>query len=110
MKKFQLTDMKGGWFVGDFEPTLLPTKDFEVAVKKYQKGNYEQKHLHKVSTEWTVIVSGKARMFDQVFSENDIIVIEPGEATDFLALEDTVTVVVKTPSTKNDKFIVDQEA
>jgi quercetin dioxygenase-like cupin family protein len=107
LKVFKLGDMKGGWFMGDFEPTLLASKDFEIAVKKYPQGSHEHKHFHKISTEWTVITSGKVRMFDQIFHENDIIVIEPGEATDFTALEDTTTVVVKTPSSKNDKYLVD---
>ena len=29
MKKFRFEEMKRGWFIGDFEPTALKTKDFE---------------------------------------------------------------------------------
>jgi hypothetical protein len=36
----------------------------------------------------------------------DIITIEPGEATDFEVLEDTITTVVKLPCVKDDKYII----
>ena len=39
MKTAKLTDMIKGWFVGNFEPTLLKTNDVEVAVKEYRKGD-----------------------------------------------------------------------
>ena len=39
-------------------------------------------------------------------SAGDIIVLEPGEATDFRALEKTTTVVVKMPSVLGDKYPV----
>ena len=45
-----------GWFVGDFEPSLYKTQDFEVAVKRYLEGAVEKRHTHKVATEFTVIV------------------------------------------------------
>ena len=31
MKKFKLDDMKGGWFVGNFEPSVMKA-DFEVGI------------------------------------------------------------------------------
>jgi quercetin dioxygenase-like cupin family protein len=96
-----------GWFVGDFEPSVLKSKDFEVAVKSYAKGDIEDKHFHKVATEITVIVSGRVRMVDKEWGPGSIITLEPGLATDFLAIEDSVTVVVKTPSVLGDKFQID---
>ena len=83
----------------------MHSDDFEVAIKRYQKGAHEARHLHKVATEITVIVTGKVEMSGTIYEADDIIHIPPGEATDFRALEDTITVVVKTPSVKNDKFI-----
>ena len=35
----------------------------------------------------------------------DIVVLEPGEATDFVALTDASNVVVKVPGAANDKFL-----
>lgn len=104
MKVSSLDDMIKGWFVGDFEPTVLKSKDFEVAVKSYAKGESEEAHFHKIATEITVIVSGLVRMVDREWGPGAIITLEPGSVTDFLAIEDSVTVVVKTPSVMGDKY------
>lgn len=107
MKVEHLNDMTKGWFVGNFEPSLYKTNDCEVAVKSYVKGDKEKKHYHKVATEITAIVKGKVNMFDTEYLEGDIVVVEPGEATAFEALEDCINVVVKIPGINNDKYEVE---
>lgn len=105
MKTAKLSDMTKGWFVGNFKPSLLMTNDVEVAVKSYNKGDYEAEHYHKIATEITVITSGSVRMNGVVYHTGDIIVMEPGEPTDFECLEDdTKNVVVKYPGANNDKY------
>jgi quercetin dioxygenase-like cupin family protein len=98
--------MTKGWFVGNFEPTVLKTDQFEVGLKQYKKGDVEAKHVHRIATEITVIVSGEVRMNGQNFKAGQIIVLDPGESTDFSALTDVTTLVVKTPSAKDDKHLV----
>ena len=93
-----------GWFVGQFNPSAYSSNDVEVAVKRYNKGDREGVHHHRIATEVTVIVSGAVRMNQVEYSQNDIIVIDPYEATDFLALEDVITVVVKMPGALEDKY------
>lgn len=106
MKQAKLNDMTRGWFVGNFEPTLLKTADVEVAVKEYKKSDYEARHYHKIATEITVIVSGRVRMNGAEYAAGDIVIMEPGEATDFECLEDgTKNVVVKHPGASNDKYL-----
>ena len=105
MKSGKLQDMVKGWFVGDFEPSLLKTGACEVAVKSYKAGDSEELHHHKVATEVTLILSGRVLMCGKEWGEGDIVVLEPGEATDFVALTDAVNVVVKTPGAKNDKYL-----
>lgn len=98
--------MKKGWFIGNFEPTLNKIDQFEAAVKCYNKGDSEKKHYHKVATEYTCIISGSVEMNGITYTEGDIIIMEPGEPTDFLCLEDnTKNLVIKVPSVKNDKFL-----
>ena len=100
MRTARLEDMVKGWFVGNFEPSLIKTNDVEVAVKSYNKGDYEEKHYHKIATELTVIIQGVE------YKKGDIIVMEPMEATDFECLEDgTQNVVVKYPGANNDKYL-----
>lgn len=104
MKKVRLDSMTKGWFVGDFEPTLIQTREVEVAVKEYKKGDFEESHYHKIATEITVICSGRVRMNGVEYEKGEIIIIEPFESTNFEALEDTITTVVKYPGASNDKF------
>ena len=106
MKTAKLKDMTKGWFIGNFQPTLLKTNDVEVAVKTYAKGDYEEQHYHKIATEYTVIVSGRVKMNGVEYRAGDIVVMEPGESTDFECLEDgTMNVVVKIPGANNDKYL-----
>lgn len=100
-----LNDMTKGWFVGNFEPTLIKTNDVEVAVKYYKAGDAESRHYHKIATELTVVVSGNIRMNGVEYTDGDIIVIEPGDVTDFQALTDAVNTVVKFPGASNDKYL-----
>jgi hypothetical protein len=97
--------MINGWFVGNFHPTILSTNDVEVAVKKYKKNDCEVSHFHKIATEITVIIEGEVEMNGVKYSAGDIIKIEPDQVTDFKALQNTTTVVVKHPGANNDKYI-----
>lgn len=108
MESYHLDEMLRGWFVGAFTPSVYITHDVEVAVQDFKVGDHEKKHLHKIVTEITVIVSGTARMNGKEYSAGSIIKISPGESTDFEALEDTVTTVVKLPGALNDKYVVEK--
>jgi hypothetical protein len=107
MNHSNLHNMVKGWFVGGFSPNAFYTEACEVAVKQYRAGDYERKHFHKIATEITLILSGRVRMCGREWGSGDIIVLSPGEATDFEALVDTLNVVVKVPSAINDKYIVE---
>jgi quercetin dioxygenase-like cupin family protein len=105
MKIFTLRDMKGGWFIGDFEPSCCRATAFEVGSKQYRKGDSEPEHVHRIATEVTLILSGRAAMNGRELNNGDIVLLEPGEPASFDALEDTVTVVIKFPSVTNDKYL-----
>lgn len=104
MQITKLDNMVKGWFVGYFEPSLIKTKDVEVAVKHYRAGDYESPHFHKIATELTVIITGEVEMNGIMYSSGDIITIEPGECTDFKVLSDSITTVVKIPGAIHDKY------
>ncbi len=106
MEAYNLSDMVKGWFVGGFTPTVHQTEDVEVAVKHYRAGDNEVAHYHKIATEITVVVEGRIRMNGVYYVKGDMIKLEPGEATDFWAISDSITVVVKHPGAKDDKWLV----
>ena len=100
----KLGDMIGGWFVGDFYPNILHSKDFEVAVKFYKAKDKEDWHVHKIGIEITLILDGSVRMNNNIYHHGDIVLLEPGNGTSFEALTNVKTVVVKTPSVLGDKY------
>jgi len=105
MKCYKLDDMVKGWFVGNFSPTIIATNEVEVAVKKYKAGDHEAAHYHKLATEITVITEGEVQMNGTTFKSGDIVVIEPFHSTDFKAITDVTTTVVKIPGANNDKYM-----
>jgi hypothetical protein len=105
MEKFNLDDMERGWFIGNFNPTVFKTHSCEVAIKKYLKDDYEERHFHKIATEVTVILSGEVLLDNTLYKSGDIIKIQPGKAVDFKALTDVITIVVKLPGAPNDKYL-----
>lgn len=108
MNSGRLEDMVKGWFVGAFNPTVHSTDACEVAIKHYKQGDAEGRHMHKIATEVTAIVSGEVRMCGRDWRAGDIISIAPGESTDFLALTDAITVVVKQPGALDDKYVIEE--
>jgi hypothetical protein len=104
MKVLEISEMKGGWFIGGFEPTVYSTNDFEVGVKKYTKNEYHAPHYHKIATEINYLISGKLMANEKEIFPGQIFIFEPYEIADCKFLEDTEILVVKVPSAKGDKY------
>lgn len=104
METYKLKDFKGGWFIGDFEPSLLKTTEVEVSIKVHPKGEQWPTHYHKKATEYNVIISGKMYLQDTYLKEGDVFILKPFEIADPEFIEDTKIVCVKVPGAKNDKF------
>lgn len=41
MKKYKINDFKKGWVIGNFEPSIFKSIDFEFGVKFYKKGDID---------------------------------------------------------------------
>jgi len=105
----KLAMMDRGWFVGAFDPSAFVTDACEVALKSYKAGDRDSKHYHKIATEVTLIVTGRVLMLGRELGPGDIVVVEPGESVDFVAITDAVNVVVKVPGALGDKYICGHE-
>ena len=105
MNEYKIDEMFRGWFVGDFSPTAFKTDVCEVGVKHYKAGEKEDSHYHRVATEITLILSGRVFMAGKERVAGEIIVLSPGEVTNFIAIEDSINVVVKVPGALDDKFL-----
>lgn len=106
MEILKMSDMKGGWFVGNFEPTSYKTEEFEVCYKFHSKGEEWDCHYHKKAIEINYLVQGKMLIQDKLLTSGDIFILKPYEVANPVFLEDCTVLIVKTPSVPNDKFII----
>ena len=108
MKIYKIKDMKGGWYIGNFEPTAYKTKDFEVSLKDHPKGEVWPKHFHKEAIEINLIVKGEMRLNNVSLKQGDIFIIDKMEVVDPEFLKDCLIVCVKVPSVLGDKYVVER--
>lgn len=106
MEVFKLKNMIKGWFVGDFEPVVLRTDQFEVAYQTHKAGERHDIHYHKKSREYNLLIHGRMIINEQEFNDGDIFILEPYEVSEPTFLTDVELVVVRTPSIKGDKYVV----
>lgn len=106
MKTSNLNDSYKGWFAGNYKKAFHPCEGAEVAVKHHKAGEIMPAHKHHIVTETMVVVTGKVRINGRIFSAGDLIMVEPGEVAEYAWLEESITVLVKTPSAPDDKTFV----
>jgi hypothetical protein len=101
--------MTGGWFIGDFKPSVLRTKKFEVGIKRHCKGDKWPAHKQLKATEYNYLAYGDLHIGKEYLQEGDIFVIPPGEVVEPVFDSNCVVVVVKVPSLPKDKVEVPYE-
>ena len=99
-----LRDFIKGWIVGDFEPNVLRTKDFDFGVVHFYKGEEHVSHYHKISTEYNVVVTGRHRIGDKEYGPGDICIVRPMERSGYKCLQSGALAVLKVPTGKGDKY------
>ena len=100
----KLKDYIRGWIIGDFEPSILKTKDFEVGVITYKEGELKPPHIHKIATEYNVLLEGKVVIQGKELNKGDIFILKKGEIADPVFLDDCTILSVKVPSVLGDKY------
>jgi quercetin dioxygenase-like cupin family protein len=106
MKIEKLNKFTRGWIIGNFEPSLLKTKDFEIGIITHKKGEHWPAHYHKLGTEFNVLISGRMTLCDIELSAGDVFTLEPLEIADPVFHEDCVIICVKVPSDTSDKYLL----
>lgn len=106
MIKRNIKEFWRGWFIGNFEPSLLKTDQFEVALINHVKDEKWPAHYHAVATEYNLLIQGRMKIRGEIIEPGDLFVLEPNEVADPEFLEDCKVLCVKTPSIKGDKYEV----
>lgn len=99
-----LSEMKRGWLVGDFAPSVLRTSDFEVGILEHKKGELWSPHVHYIATEINVLISGLMSINNINIEPNVIFTVPKGLLTRAVFHEDCKILCIKTPSDTNDKI------
>ena len=109
MKIYKIKDMHKGWFIGDFEPSVLKTKKCEVAIKFHPAGEKWDIHYHKEVCEYNYLIQGEMNMCGNDLVAGDIFIVNPYEIANPHFYTDCTIVTVKVPSKIGDKFIIPRE-
>ena len=105
MQRDQLSRFKGGWFIGNFTPTIRFTTLFEAAYKYHAKGEHWPAHYQEVATEYNLLTHGRLQIKHTTFHPGDLFIIEPGEIVKPHFLTNCEVMVIKTPSLPGDKIL-----
>lgn len=105
----RIENFSGGWFIGDFENSILRTSQFEVCYKFHPKGEEWPNHYHIESTEYNVLLHGEMIINGTKLSDGDVFVIEPLEWANPEFITDCELIVVKVPSVPGDKYTEEEE-
>lgn len=108
IEKHRIEDFVGGWFIGNFEPSLLKTDQFEVSVKEHPAGEIWDKHYHKVATEYNYVFAGCVEIDGVEYRKGDVFIIHPGFVVDPNFKEECTIMCVKTPCVPGDKYVVER--
>lgn len=104
-----IKDYVRGWFIGNFNPSVLKTDQFEVGLLTHKKGEHWAEHYHKIATEYNVLVEGSMSVNGIHIRKGDVFVIQPNESSCPVFHEDCIVLCVKNPSIIGDKYEVVRE-
>lgn len=99
---------KGGWFIGNFEPTIYKTDQFEVCYKVHEKDEVWDVHFHK-GIEINYLMHGEMIIQGKKLNAGDVFVLDPYEISDAKFLKRCEIIVVKIPSDPSDKYILEDD-
>ena len=99
-----IKDMKRGWFLGNFEPSIQKSEDVEIGILEHKKDEIWPAHVHRIADEINVLISGKMIINNIEINKDTIFKIPKGLLTKAIFLEDCKIVCIKLPSNTSDKY------
>jgi dTDP-glucose pyrophosphorylase len=105
-EKIDISRYTRGWLIGNFEPSILKTKDFEIGILQHKKNEKWGFHFHEETKEINILIKGKIIINNVLVEENTIFIFEKNMISCPLFLEDCIVICIKTPSLPNDKIII----
>ena len=99
-------DYVRGWLIGDFEPNIKKTKDYEIGILQHKKDEKWAFHYHYKTTEINILLSGEMLINNISVLKNTLFIFEKDMISCPLFLTDCIVLCIKIPSLPNDKIII----
>ena len=103
--RFKLEQFTRGFFIGNFDPCIFKTKQFEVGFKHHRKDEDYPAHYQQIATEYNLLVHGRMAIGEEIFNDGDLFVIPPGEVVKPIFISDCQVVCIKVPSLPGDRVV-----
>ncbi len=95
-----------GWLIGDFEPNIIKTKDYEIALLTHKKNEMWKYHYHMEADEINILIKGSMIINNIKINQGHIFIIKKNIIACPIFLEDCKILCVKIPSRPKDKYII----
>jgi hypothetical protein len=106
MTDIPISDTKGGWFIGFFDPAVIKTNNIEVGLLKHTAGDVWPSHYHQHYEELNYIISGSITLSGKVYSSDSWVLFEKGVPSFPVFDSDCLILCFKIPSIPGDKVIL----
>lgn len=100
---YDLHNYKAGWIIGNFEPSIIKTKDFEVGILTHKKNEKWDYHYHAYFDEINILIEGNMLLNENKIYKNQLFNIQKKQIASPIFLEDCKVLCIKTPSVIGDK-------
>jgi len=100
------TKFTRGWLIGNFEPNIKRTTEYEIGILQHKKDEKWAFHYHSQTTEINILISGEMLINDIFVKQNTIFIFEKNMISCPLFLSDCTVLCIKIPSLPNDKIII----
>ena len=95
-----------GWFLGNFEPSLYKTSDFEVGLLIHHADEKWDYHYHKEAEETNVLLKGKMKINEQLIEAGAVFQFPKNQIACPIFLEDCHILCIKEPCVIGDKYCI----
>lgn len=102
----QLNKYIRGWLIGDFEPNIKRTTNYEIGILNHKQNEKWGFHYHEKTTELNILLSGEMIINNIQIKKYTIFIFEKNMISCPLFLTDCVVLCIKIPSFPNDKTII----
>jgi hypothetical protein len=109
LEKYSIIDLNKylrGWIIGNFDPNIIKTTDFEIGILQHKQNESWGFHYHSETKEINILLSGEMLINNVYIKKHTIFIFEKNMISCPLFLTDCTVLCIKLPSLPNDKYII----